>query len=274
MNVLLIAFNRAELFARNIKHLSRLDLDLRFWIHFDGPRNSAEEIEISKQIFLANKLCPDAKILRQSSNLGCKIGVETAIDWFFDDVREGFIVEDDCILSEEFFTSIDVFSKIDSIDVVGAANFFDFITKDCILNSYPFMWGWWTKREVWVEYRQWNLKNASHLKIDIFSNFLRNKAIDSEERGNTWDFQWLYWFNQSKKCGLTVSSNLVNNIGFSDNATHTHEMSHIAKRKIRNLKCFDYSRNRLYDSLLFIFILRRPLLINIFYKVWKRIRRC
>ena len=273
MNVLVIAFNRLELFERNLRHLVNLDLELNCFIHFDGPRDGSEESIISCQVDLVKNLVPNANILCQSSNLGCKRAVESAIDWFFANVKEGFIVEDDCILSKEFFTCIDDFSKSDDIDVIGAANFFDNLTKHGVLNSYPFMWGWWTKGAVWKEYRGWGIKKADHLQNDIFSSFLRDKAKVADEVGNTWDFQWLYWFNQTKRIGLTLPSNLVNNIGFSETATHTHEMSHIAKRRISGLKSLEYSKNSLYDWMLFIFILKRPFLVNMFYKLWKVIRR-
>ena len=37
------------------------------------------------------------------SNLGCKVGVVRAINWFFNNVQEGIILEDDNVAHPDFF---------------------------------------------------------------------------------------------------------------------------------------------------------------------------
>jgi hypothetical protein len=36
-------------------------------------------------------------------NQGCRLGVSRAITWFFEQVEEGIILEDDCVPHPEFF---------------------------------------------------------------------------------------------------------------------------------------------------------------------------
>jgi hypothetical protein len=36
-------------------------------------------------------------------NQGCRLGVSRAIDWFFEHVDEGMILEDDCVPHPDFF---------------------------------------------------------------------------------------------------------------------------------------------------------------------------
>lgn len=39
----------------------------------------------------------DVKKLYGQKNLGCKIAMSNAITWFFENVEEGIILEDDCL---------------------------------------------------------------------------------------------------------------------------------------------------------------------------------
>ena len=39
----------------------------------------------------------DVKKLYRQKNLGCKIAMSNAITWFFENVEEGIILEDDCL---------------------------------------------------------------------------------------------------------------------------------------------------------------------------------
>ena len=44
-------------------------------------------------------------------NLGCKIGVTNSINWFFSNVKEGIILEDDIIAHDDFFNTVKFFLK-------------------------------------------------------------------------------------------------------------------------------------------------------------------
>ena len=45
----------------------------------------------------------DVNTLFREKNLGCKKAVFEAISWFFNNVEEGIIIEDDCIPNDSFF---------------------------------------------------------------------------------------------------------------------------------------------------------------------------
>ena len=45
----------------------------------------------------------DVETLFRKKNLGCKKGVSSAISWFFENVEEGIILEDDCMPDISFF---------------------------------------------------------------------------------------------------------------------------------------------------------------------------
>ena len=45
----------------------------------------------------------EVKTLFHKENLGCGLGPLTAINWFFENVEEGIILEDDCVPDQSFF---------------------------------------------------------------------------------------------------------------------------------------------------------------------------
>jgi hypothetical protein len=45
----------------------------------------------------------EVKMLFRDTNVGCKIGPSSAIDWFFEHGESGIILEDDCVPHPTFF---------------------------------------------------------------------------------------------------------------------------------------------------------------------------
>ena len=82
----------------------------KIFISCDGPRlgNQEEAIKVKKTQEVCKELINwDCEIKWQifQTNLGCKMGVATAINWFFDNVKEGIILEDDTLPSNSFYLS-------------------------------------------------------------------------------------------------------------------------------------------------------------------------
>ena len=116
--ILLLAFNRPKETEAVLEVLSKI-LPLKFYVAVDGPRkgNHKDEILVSQVKELINGINWSHSIekLYNNENLGCGRAVNTAITWFFENVGEGIIVEDDCLLDESFFNfSEKMFSKKNS----------------------------------------------------------------------------------------------------------------------------------------------------------------
>jgi len=79
----------------------------RLYVAADGPRaDKAGEHEKCKEVRqIATNVDWDCEVktLFREKNLGCRVGVSTAIDWFFENEEEGIILEDDCLPSQSFF---------------------------------------------------------------------------------------------------------------------------------------------------------------------------
>ena len=170
-------------------------------------------------------------------NLGCKRAISSAIDWAFDQTEELIILEDDCLPSPSFFgycqNLLERFREDPRVMMISGDNF---QLRPTSSNSYYFsrwthIWGWATWKSAWkafdVDVSSWpELRQSQQLKnliTDPIEYAHWAQTLDAQHAGHidTWDFPWMYavWANN----GLSVlpERNLVSNIGFGEEATHT-----------------------------------------------------
>jgi hypothetical protein len=176
--------------------------------------------------------------LLRERNLGCRRAVSSAITWFFDNVEEGIVLEDDCVPHPTFFRFcaelLDRYRDDERVVGIGGNNFRG--TRAAAGESYTFSaynqtWGWATWRRAWTHYDGTLSLWPGLRETDWLEDFLGDRAaarfwravFDRDVQGqiDTWDFAWTFacWMQH----GLTVhpSVNLVSNIGFEERATHT-----------------------------------------------------
>ena len=103
--ILFVIFNRKDIALKSFNSIRQAKPG-RLFIACDGPRteNEAEKVRLTREAILnAIDWDCDVQTLFQDRNLGCGQGVYTAINWFFDNVENGIILEDDCIAESTFF---------------------------------------------------------------------------------------------------------------------------------------------------------------------------
>ena len=238
--VLLLVFNRPET-TRQVFEAIRVAKPTRLFVAADGPRAHKEgEKELCEQVrTIVTKVdwdC-DLKVLFRDHNLGCGKGVSGAIDWFFEQVEEGIILEDDCVPHPDFFSFctelLQRYRTNETIHVIGGNNFFkdSYLNNSYYFSAYGHIWGWATWKRAWKNY-DFSLKSFND---DTFEKCLRSYFSRPEEISfwksqylkmkydgiDTWDYQWTFsqWYHQA--INITPGVNLVKNIGFGNDATHT-----------------------------------------------------
>ncbi len=218
----------------------------KLFVACDGPREGhptdSEHVEQVKSIVMNIDWACEIEYLFQKDNLGCGKGVSTAIDWFFSKVEAGVILEDDCIATPSFFAFCEEmlirYASNPKIMTIAGTNITKGIsyTTDYVFTNFPIMWGWATWKRAWRMYdlsmSQWpqarlkkSFAEAVYDKWKLHPVYIEffDRTYDSAQslRPHTWDHQWIFcnWINN----GLTVttSKNLVRNIGFGADATHT-----------------------------------------------------
>lgn len=241
--VLFIFFRRPEIAYQSFCKIRSIR-PRKLYLACDGARKeiSGEE-ELVKQTrdLILNAIdweC-DVKVNFQEENLGCSMGVYTAINWLFHNEDYGIILEDDCVVQDSFFPFMEEllirFKDDERIGMVDGANY---IKQISIPDSYCFSKykstnGWGTWRRAWKnmdltmswrggKYSYSILANMGYCSKDIKYWKYRLKAIDSKYV-SAWDWQWYFTLSAFNQLSIFPKYGLVTNIGFGEGATHTTE---------------------------------------------------
>jgi hypothetical protein len=237
--ILIISYRRAEKLRRVIEELNQLGCE-KIYVFNDFAKTAAEIDKNEETRELINTQIK-AQVLKKkfaNKNLGCRHGPETAINWFFEHEEMGIILEEDCLPSEDFFRFCEEllikYKDESSILQINGTNLIaEYIQQkenSYYLSSVTSAWGWASWRRAWALYslsvaKYGELKSAGKLGT-IYSDKeirkLRTSEIESVLYKNfdAWDFLWRFTVNLNG-FALTPKFNLVQNIGFDEEATHT-----------------------------------------------------
>jgi len=239
--VLFLIFNRPD-HTRRVFDAIRQAKPSRLFIAADGPRHDRpgerERCEEVRRIATTVDWDCEVVTLFRVENLGCKRAVSSAIDWFFAHVEEGIVLEDDCLPSQSFFSYCqELLSHYRSdarIMQICGSNLLNEPGRSghsYFFSNYGPVWGWASWRRAWqhydVEMKLWPDIKAKGLH-EYFCQGpeeakYRLELYDRVHSGeiDTWDYQWGFAKMINGGLSITPSSNMVSNIGFGIDSTHT-----------------------------------------------------
>lgn len=190
--ILFIIFKRKETALKVLEIIKQIKPKY-LYIAADGWRDENEKIkclETREAVLKAINFECEIKTLFRDKNLGCCDGVAGAIQWFFENVEQGIILEDDCLPEISFFDYCEKLlnyykdnerimhitgdSPLDR--KVGEASYYFATIQHC--------WGWASWRRAW-------------------------------------DYQWTYSIISKDGICINPNLNMVSNIGFGADSTHT-----------------------------------------------------
>lgn len=214
----------------------------RLFLVADGPRDNRPDDKarcaaVRNIIDQVDWPCEVSKNY-SDKNLGCKIRISSGIDWVFSCVEEAIILEDDCLPDSTFFRfcqeMLDHYRHDEKVMMISGTNLlgkWNTISQSYHFSSSGSIWGWASWRRAWrcydVNMSRWT-DPAIRLKVrnNLGDGYIfRSKEIEfdrvSAGKVDTWDYQWS--FAQLVHSGLSVvpAVNLISNVGFNSNATHT-----------------------------------------------------
>ena len=240
--ILFLIFNRPDT-TKQVFESIRKARPNKLYLAADGPRASKlGEVDLCMQTRnIVSQIDWDCEIktLFRDENLGCKIAVSSAIDWFFENEEQGIILEDDCLPHESFYgfceTLLNYYKNDGRVFHISGNNFQDGIIRgdgSFYFSKYNHIWGWATWKRAWKMYDV-NLKFENEKEIEVFIN--RNFEAKKEQLFwtklyknfiksaiDTWDYQWTYAIWKNNGLSIIPNKNLVSNIGFDSNGTHTN----------------------------------------------------
>jgi hypothetical protein len=237
--VLFLIFNRPETTFKVFEVIRKIRPE-SLYISADGPRGNFESDICEKTRSVKNMVDWPCKVFTRymDKNLGCRYGVSSGITWFFEQVEEGIIVEDDCMLDNSFFSYaqelLEKYRYDDSVMHIGASNFqapgFK-IDDSYYFSLYNHIWGWASWRRAWKHYEV-DLEGTKSAEMEDRLKQLFDRPIDrafwlemfkyaKSGNINTWDYQWMFCIWKQGGRAITPAVNLISNIGFGEGGTNT-----------------------------------------------------
>lgn len=239
--ILFLIFNRPDTTKQVFESIRKVRPN-KLYLAADGPRASKlGEVDLCMQTRnIVSQIDWDCEVktLFRDENLGCKIAVSSAIDWFFENEEQGIILEDDCLPHESFYdfceTLLNYYKFNERVMHISGDNFQNGTIRGngtYYFSNYNHIWGWATWRRAWKNYQvdlDFLTENEIQILIDkqfetnkerLFWKQIFNKVIGSTI--GTWDYQWTYAIWKQNGLSILPNKNLVANIGFSASGTHT-----------------------------------------------------
>ncbi len=188
-------------------------------------------------------------------NLGCRKRMVSGISWAFEQCEELIILEDDCLPDDSFFdycqTLLARYRDNPEVMMISGDNFQPAARTNCsyYFSRYTHIWGWASWRRAWhhydVEMTAWPAVRATNKLANDFAdpNEYRfwQEIFDQQHAGliDTWDFAWEFACMNRKGLTILPETNLVSNLGFGIDATHTIDalslLSNLPVRRIYDL---------------------------------------
>lgn len=256
--VVFIIFNRPETTKIVFEEIRKAQPPVLFLIA-DGPRANKPGDPVkcaeTRQIVDNKNIDWDCQVYRNFSeiNLGCKDRISSGINWVFEQVEEAIILEDDCLPDYSFYRYcqelLELYRDEHRVMHIGGQNTIsanDESEESYHFSKYVHIWGWATWKRAWNSYdvkmSNWPEFKRKQVLNDIFvSPWVRNFTIDLLDRVysgriNTWDYQWVLTIQTNDGYAITPNTNLITNIGFGKEATHTKKaniFSNAEKKQMR-----------------------------------------
>lgn len=241
--VLFIIFSRPDT-TRKVFDAIRTARPPKLYIAADGPRPERGAAEVSKVMETRSIVseidwpCEVFTLFREE-NLGCKRAVSSAITWFFQHEAMGIILEDDCLPAPDFFPfateMLAKYANDESVWHINGSNYQNGWQRNkndsYYFSRYNSIWGWASWARAWSHYNvdipDWPHFKDSGRGLELSASpaeyLLRAENLDKVYYNgfDTWDFQWSFAIWKSNAKCITPNVNLISNIGFGIEATHT-----------------------------------------------------
>jgi len=238
--VLFLVFNRLDVTMPAFECI-RTYAPTRLYIAADGPRphkeGDAEKCEQTRQWILSHVDwdCQIETLFRQD-NWGCAKSNNDSITWFFAHETWGIIIEDDVLVSQEFFHACEELlpyykdeTCLAEISAFNAAAPYAQSSR-FVCSQSLYCWGWASWRRAWKDmdfsmqawptYNKWKLIR----KYGIFKGFFQwhywRDVYHHLSTYDSWAMRWHFSILSKERFILVPQANLAKNIGNTIDGAH------------------------------------------------------
>lgn len=239
--VLVMAFNRPDLVRKAMEPICKYKPE-KLYLECDGPRSGKEGEEniVSEVCEVMTNMVDwdcDIKTLFRKNNLGCARAVYESITWFFENEDYGVIIEDDVVVSQDFFRLCEellpMYQNNPFVQQIAAFNptASDIKTSRYTYTKRPMIWGWATWKNKWDKYMDMNMSKWQQLKIikliKIYGVFqglymwrVWTRVYNKTSKSDSWDTRWHFAAIANDLINISPLANLSLNIGCSSDGAH------------------------------------------------------
>jgi hypothetical protein len=241
--LLLLLFNRPQHTAALVEVLRQLR-PTQIFVHSDGPRahvaGEKKKVEAVRAALGGIDWPCEVHTLFRDENAGLRNGVSGALDWFFGQVQQGIVLEDDCAPDLSFFpfceTLLHRYADDPQVMHIGGSNVAESLSlhdrDSYFFSRFAFVWGWASWRRAWEKMsltldgldefeRQSSLTQLSSdcmAQVYLYDKF----RATAKGENNSWAYAWFYSILRADGRCVVPKVNLVQNTGIGDaGATHT-----------------------------------------------------
>ena len=275
--ILLLVYKKPETTKKVIDAI-RLSKAKKIYISINTPKKkNIEDLKKNRKVIeIINMINWNCKVIikKRTNFINSYDSYDQAIKWFFKNEKEGIILEDDTLPSTSFFVFCErllkKYRKYKNIAQICGTSFInkkiDKYKPNYFFSNYSLCWGYATWRHSIKDY-DYKMKDWKTIKKNnIFFNILNNKKFvfywtfifDQiySKRFKACDYFCLYSNWKNKKISIIPKKHLIQNIGFTKDATHTKikYKDWYNELKPSNIKYFDNHPKKIK--------------INIKYDVW------
>ncbi len=243
--VLLITFNRPD----HVRRVLSAIRDARprpaaLYVFQDGARegNAVDAVKCPEVRAVVQELVDwdcELHTFYSDRNLGCGAGPMTGIDWFFSQVEEGIVMEDDCLPHPDFFgycsELLERYRDDRKVHFINSTLYDDRWKCEASYDFSHYMvtgaWAGWKRTWEGFDLDLKSLDDKAFRKhvLDLTGNrgeanwwYSIVREIQQDPRKKSyWDFQMQIHLFKERALTIHPKVNLVSNIGFDGAGTHT-----------------------------------------------------
>ena len=240
LNIAVIVYNRPTFTEKTLQRVVAAR-PASLFILADGPKSGSErdKIKVAETRKVVERICASIpyQLVASEVNLGLRKRVETGLDTAFEQVDHLIILEDDCLPAATFFGFADLLLERYATNVnigrISAQCRWDsrYSQESYQLVQSSGIWGWATWANRWHEYREWSDSEPTItfrtiltdiLKTPgIFRKMVRIRLLSSKKSRYSWGVRMSVFMKSRNLYGLSPRVDLVQNVGFGPEATHT-----------------------------------------------------
>lgn len=238
--VTLFIFNRPDLTEIVLNAVAEVK-PKKLFVVADGPDREENEEKCRQSRAVIERVDWDCEVFKDyaEGNVGPKRKVPEGIDWVFSQVEDSIFLEDDVLPDPSFFyfcqDLLEYYRDDERVMHINGGNFlFDQVP---IQHSYYFSryvytgYGWASWKRAWKHHDQdmksWNEFKQENAIANTFEDFHEQdfwtQILDRTYSGElvSYDFPWFYTMFIRNGLAITPQHNMVSNLGFRPDATHT-----------------------------------------------------